>query len=76
MLKRIFAAVVCLCLLYSAARADSLPIYFQKSEGNNAPYEKVEYLAEASLFTHPTRIAGTSSLHSFLLRRRKRVPFL
>ena len=47
MLKRIFAAVVCLCLLCGAALADSLPIYFQKSEGNNAPYEKVEYLAEA-----------------------------
>ena len=47
MLKRIFAAALCLLLCFGTALADSLPIYFQKSEGNSAPYEKVQYLDEA-----------------------------
>ena len=45
--KRVFAAVLCLCLLCGTALGDSLPIYFQKSEGSSAPYERVNYLEEA-----------------------------
>ena len=44
-MKKLFALILCLCLLGSAALADSLPIYHQPTK-NQAPYETVNYLNE------------------------------
>lgn len=46
MLKKAFFLIFCLFVLTTAARADSLPIYHQPNDKNQAPYETVEYLDE------------------------------
>lgn len=46
MLKKTIAAALLLLTLCASAAADSLPIYFKKSQGNTAPYETVHYLEE------------------------------
>ena len=47
MLRRLFAAALCLLMLCASAQAGDLPIYYQKNEKTGAPYEAVTYMDEA-----------------------------
>ena len=46
MLRKTLAVLLLFAALCASALADSLPIYYRKSQGNAAPYEKVTYLEE------------------------------